>query len=149
MTIDIVRAIPSDASSIVPVGLRAFEADRLNQELELRHLRDLTPTQQDEHLQWRIKRNERRMTGSDRHWFKAVNSETGSPVGYTGMTPPEKASPDTTNLEAIFSEVPASIDLELYSVLSRKLEEVIKRHMRDRDDYWCKFSSRVPKNDLC
>lgn len=146
MAIDIVRAIPSDASSIVPVGLRAFEADRLNQELELRHLRDLTPTQQNEHLQWRIKRNERRMTGADKYWFKAVDSETGNPVGYTGMVPAKKESPETTtaaSINDIFTEVPATIDLELYAVLERTLEEVKKRHMGDRDDFWCKCALLV------
>lgn len=138
MTIDIVPATPEDASTLVPIGLLAFSKDPLNRAIE--KYADLTPAQRSEHLQWRIGRSKLRMTGPRKHWFKAIDSETGNLVGYTGAAAPEKEEQPktTTSILEHLTEAPATIDRELAAAAERELEEVKKRNVGDRKDLWCK-----------
>lgn len=140
MTIDIVPATGSDVGPLTVVGLQAFADDPLNKALE--KVSELNPTQQSEHLQWRTQYNLRRMTVPGKHWFKAVDSATGNLVGYVGMLAPKKTRAEMpSDVDESRAEVPANVDVELLAVFERKCEEMQKRHMEGRDDYWCKTSS--------
>lgn len=137
MAIDIVLATGSDVGPLTIAGLQAFADDPLNKALE--KVSELNPTERSTHLQWRTQYNLRRMTGPGKFWFKAVDSATGNLVGYVGMLAPKETRPEVpSDTDGSHAEVPANVDVELLAVFERKCEEMQKRHMAGRDDYWCK-----------
>jgi len=137
MAIDIVPATGSDVGPLTIVGLQAFADDPLNKALE--KVSELNQTQRSEHLEWRTQYNLRRMTGTGKFWFKAVDSANGHLIGYVGMLAPKNTRPENpSGVDESRAEVPANVDVGLLSVFERKCEEMRERHMGDRDDYWCK-----------
>jgi hypothetical protein len=135
MAITILPATSSDVVPLTIVGLQAFADDPLNKALE--KFAELDPAQRSEHLQWRTQYNLRRMTGPGKFWFKAVDSATGELVGYVGMVGPKRTRPEPPKIDENHAEVPANVDVELLGVFERTCEEMRKRHMGERDDYWC------------
>lgn len=140
MAIDILPANHNDAPKLVPIGIRAFEHDELHGRLE--SLEGLSSAELDEHMQWRIARNVRRMAGPHDFWYQAIDTETGEPVGYTGVLAPEKGKTKGTLAgDAAELAMPACINKEVHDLLGETFDRVRKQHMGDRDDYWCKFVS--------
>lgn len=141
MAITILPAQPSDASTLVPIGLLAFSADPLN--CALLKLSTATPAQLAAHLQWRIKRNERRMAGPGGFWFKAVDSESGEVLGFTGALAPEVDAGAHAGAGAlqIDGEVPEVVDREFMGRWERGLEGLKEECLGARRDYWCEFFS--------
>ncbi|KAM0719282.1 hypothetical protein Q7P37_005187 [Cladosporium fusiforme] len=139
MAITILPALPSDSATLTPIGLLAFANDPLNAAMV--KASTSTPSQLDEHLQWRIKRNERRMQGAGKFWFKAVDSETGEMIGYTGILAPEagvKFNNVAVGAGSVEAEggMPEIIDREWLVVWEGIMEELKERHLKGRDDYW-------------
>jgi hypothetical protein len=137
-SIDIVPIGEADGDILTRVGYRAFADDLLNKRLY--NLEDPTPSQLEKDLQWRIKRNERRMYAPGGYWFKAIESSTGKPVGYCGIQEPEKGK--AKGLDAEDQEVlPETMNRELYDFVSKKGKELREKLLGERDDYWCKSTS--------
>jgi hypothetical protein len=140
MTITILPATVSDAASLTSTGLQAFATDPLNKALE--NYSALNPTQRSEYLQWRSERNLRRMTGSGKFWFKAVDSASGDLVGYVGMLAPERSrpEPESDGVDEGLANAPTNADMVLFGVFVGRLEEMRERLMGGRGDYWCEFT---------
>ena len=124
-----------DADPLTRIGYKAFADDLLNKRLY--NLVDATPSQVEEDLQWRINRNSRRMYNEGSHWFKAIDTTTGKPVGYSGILAPEKGKPK--GLDTDDSVMPVTMNQELYALIGEKGKALRKQHLGERDDYWCKF----------
>jgi hypothetical protein len=141
MAIKIIPADHNDAPRLVPVGIRAFKNDEIHSRLE--NLEGLTPAELDAHMQWRIARNVRRMAGPHDHWFQAIDTETGEPVGFTGVLAPEKGKVKGLISSDVATELamPACINKEVHDMVGETSERLRKEYMGDRDDYWCKFLS--------
>jgi hypothetical protein len=139
MAIKIITADHNDAPKLVPVGIRAFKKDELHSRLE--NLAGLTPAELDAHMQWRIARNVKRMAGPDDHWFQALDTETGEPLGYTGIMAPEKGKKKGLFSADVATELvmPACINKEIHDMVAETSDRLRKEYMGDRDDYWCKF----------
>ena len=137
MAIKIIPADHNDAPRLVPIGIRAFKNDELHSRLE--NLEGLTPAELDAHMQWRIARNVRRMAGPDDHWYQAVDTETGEPLGFTGILAPEKGKKKGLLSADVGTELPACINREVHKMVGEVSDQLRKQHMGDRDDFWCKF----------
>lgn len=140
MAITILPATPSDSAVLTPIGLLAFANDPLNQALVT--TTTPTPAQQEEYVQYRIQRNERRMAGPGKSWFKAVDSDTGEVLGYTGILAPEQVK---VLGGVVAGSGPANADGPLPEILNREWVDVVerefgalkKRHLDGREDFWC------------
>lgn len=139
-TFDIVPIDQGDADPLTRIGYQAFADDLLNQRLY--NLVDPTPQQLEEDLQWRIGRNDRRMHSTGSHWFKAIETLTGKPVGYCGILAPEKGKPK--GLDTDDTVMPATLNKELYALIGEKGKALRKQHLGERDDYWCEFRPLCP-----
>lgn len=139
MAVKIIPADHNDAPRLVPVGIRAFQHDELHSRLET--LEGLTPAQLDEHMQWRIARNVRRMAGPHDHWFQAIDTETGEPIGFTGILAPEKGKTKGVFSSDVAPELvmPACINKEISDMVAETSDRLRKEYMGGRDDYWCMF----------
>jgi hypothetical protein len=139
MAIKIIPADHNDAPRLVPIGIRAFKNDELHKRLE--NLEGLTPAELDQHMQWRIERNVRRMAGPHDHWYQAIDTETGEPVGYTGILAPEKGKTKGLFAADVETELPmpACINKEVHDMVAETSDRLRKEYMGVRGDYWCKF----------
>ena len=137
---DIVPIDQGDADPLTRIGYQAFADDLLNKRLY--NLIDPTPEQLEEDLQWRIGRNDRRMHSAGSHWFKAIETATGKPVGYSGIVAPEKGKPKGFDTDD--TAMPATLNKELYAIIGEKGKALRKQHLGDRDDYWCEFRPLCP-----
>jgi hypothetical protein len=139
MAVKIIPADHNDAPKLVPVGIRAFKHDPLHNRLE--NLEGLTTAELDAHMQWRIARNVRRMAGPDDHWYQAIDTETGEPVGFTGIMAPEKGKKKDVSPSDVATELvmPACINKEVHDMIATTSDRLRKEYMGDRDDYWCTF----------
>jgi hypothetical protein len=137
MAVKIIPADHNDAPRLVPIGVRAFKNDELHSRLE--NLEGLTAAELDEHMQWRIARNVRRMAGPDDHWYQAIDTETGEPLGFTGIMAPEKGKKKGLLDADTGMELPACINREVHKMVGEVSGQLRKQHMGDRDDYWCMF----------
>lgn len=139
MAISILPATLADVRIMMPTGVKAFSSDPLNRAIE--NVDKATPEQRQDYLEWRIARNEKRMTGPGKHWFKAVDTDSGAIVGYTGIMAPEAESvnglPEGKEPE-LNAATAAIMNKELYGEVERKLGEARERCMGARKDYWCK-----------
>jgi hypothetical protein len=140
MAVKIIPADHNDAPRLVPIGVRAFKNDELHSRLE--NLEGLTAAELDEHMQWRIARNVRRMAGPDDHWHQAIDTETGEPLGFTGIMAPEKGKKKGLLDADTGTELPACINREIHKMVGEVSGQLRKQHMGDRDDYWCMFLMR-------
>lgn len=138
--IELVSAGGTDADVLTRLGTRAFADDLLNERIN--NTVNLTTEQVEEHILWRIKRNERRIGAPSSYWFKAIDTETGKPVGYTGIQAPEpgkEKGADTND-----SGMPAMMDRELYAQLGEKTKMLKEHCLGDREDFWCKSTCILP-----
>lgn len=136
MPITILPAHPTDASTLTPMGLLAFSNDPLNR--RLLKLSTATPAQLAAHEQWRIKRNERRMAGPGKFWFKAVDDESGEVLGFTGALAPGQEGA-AAGLLKDDGEVPEVMDRDWMRVWEEGLEGLKGECLGERSDYWCEF----------
>ena len=141
MAIKIIPAHHNDAPRLVPIGIRAFKNDELHSRLE--NLEGLTPAELDAHMQWRIARNVRRMEGPHDHWYQAIDTETGEPLGYTGILAPEKGKTKGLISADVAAELvmPSCINKEIHDMVAETSDRLRKEYMGDRDDYWCMLST--------
>lgn len=140
-TFDIVPIDKGDNDPLTRIGYRAFDDDLLNKRLY--NLVDATPEQVEEDLQWRINRNGRRMfSGAGSHWFKAIETATGKPVGYCGILAPEKGKPK--GLDTDDSVMPVTMNKELWALVGEKGKALRKQYLGERDDYWCESRPICP-----
>ena len=79
------------------------------------------------------------MFGSGSHWFKAIESATGKAVGYCGILAPEKGKPK--GLDTDDTELPRTMNQDLWAVVGDKGKKLREQHMGKRDDYWCECIS--------
>lgn len=133
-TYDIVPISETDPSVLTRIGYKAFADDLLNSRLY--NLEGATPSQIENDLQWRIRRNEKRMNDSGSHWLKAVESTTGKAVGYCGILAPKEGKPH--GLDTDDTKLPETMDRNLHATLEAKAKELREQCLGKRDDYWCK-----------
>ena len=136
--IDIVSANGTDAAVLTRLGTRAFANDLINDRVN--NTVNLTPEQVEEHVLWRIKRNERRIGSPSSHWFKAIDSETGKAVGYTGIQEPETESGKAAGADTNDTGMPAMMDRELYAQIGETTKGLKEKCLGERKDFWCKFA---------
>jgi ribosomal protein S18 acetylase RimI-like enzyme len=132
---EIIPIEQGDNDPLTRIGYRAFADDLLNKRLY--NLVDATPSEVEEDLQWRIDRNGRRMHSAGNHWFKAVATATGKPVGYSGILAPEKGKPKGFDTDD--SVMPVTMNKELHALMGEKGKALRRQHLGERDDYWCEF----------
>lgn len=134
MSITILPALPTDAATITPIGVLAFANDVFNARLAKPNG---TPAQHEEYLQWRIRRNERRMAKPGGTWFKAVDAETGEVVGCTGLQAPGPEEGEGEANGEVQEAEPEIFNGEFMREWHEAMEKVRKECMGERQDYWC------------
>ncbi|KAL1589293.1 hypothetical protein WHR41_02294 [Cladosporium halotolerans] len=133
MSITILPALPTEAATITPIGVLAFANDVFNARLAKPNG---TPAQHEEYLQWRIRRNERRMAKPGGTWFKAVDAETGEVVGCTGVQAPGPEEGEGEANGEVQEAEPEIFNGEFMREWHEAMEKVRKECMGERQDYW-------------
>lgn len=128
------RATEADAPTLIPIGRAAFANNRLfnifqpDPENDKVSLAD----QQAAYLSWRTERSTRRLRGEGKHWFKAIDSQTGSTVGFAGIY-----SPETYNADEQSGEPSEFVNKDLLSVKEGAKTQGKDQFLVGRKDVWC------------
>jgi hypothetical protein len=137
MAIKILPATPDDAPELIDVGMKAFANDPLAQATF--NVSTAPPEQVEEYKQWRVGLSRLRMTGTGRHYFKAVDEDSGAIVGYAGLN-----GPDVERVPHSAVERPSFYNIEVEEELQAKMKSTREQCISGREDLWCES---VPIND--
>ena len=149
MAIEVQPSGEEDASILVPLGIRAFADDAMNQKIF--DPATATAEQNKEHLEWRIERHKKRVRGVGRYYFKAIDEETGAVCGYSAVMSPEgkrgnvlegTQGAGTGGVEE--ANLPVSTPKETKDFLlamDEKMKALKKDALGEREDVWCKSSN--------
>lgn len=147
MPIDILPAFASDAERLTPIGELAFKDDALNR--AILDYDKATSEQAAEARAWRVDRVKHRMKGEGKHYFKAVDSETGAIAGYAGAYEGEAAkSARISGTKEEQAKKPEIFNGAFAEKLEKMMEEKQKRIVGENADVWCTCAfSALLRND--
>lgn len=131
MTIAILPVTSEDVPEMIDVGMKAFAKDPLAQAAF--NTATATPDQIEEYKQWRVDLARLRIAGPGKHYFKAVDEETGAIVGYAGLN-----GPDVKRLGHNAIPSPNFYDLQIDEELRSKMQLTRDACISGREDLWCK-----------
>lgn len=138
MTIEIVPASAADAPVLCPVGTLAFADDALNSHFG--RPSQLTAAQNEESLNWRIHRFKARAEGEGKFWFKAIDSDTGAVVGYSGIFSPEAVKQKAGSISQAAEALPSFMDATVIGQFEEKLEAFKKKVLGEGgNEVWCEY----------
>ena len=133
MAIKILPATPDDAPELIDVGVKAFANDPLSQAAF--NISTAPPEQVEEYKQWRVGLSRLRMAGVGKHYFKAVDEESGTIVGYAGLN-----GPDVKQVPHSAVERPSFYKVEVEEELQSKMKSTREKCIGGREDLWCKLT---------
>ncbi|QIW95100.1 hypothetical protein AMS68_000618 [Peltaster fructicola] len=134
MGIKVEKATPEDAPALTRIGHHAFEND-VFQRKAIR-FDGANAAQTEEYWTWRIGRMRARLAKSDAHWHKAVDTDTGEIVGFTGIIEPNNAEIDEAFNAQHKDHLPEIVDGPLFAEHAAKMSTTKERLLGDRNDFW-------------
>lgn len=134
-SITISPATPTDVPTLSLVAQAAFKNDKLSQ---AGLAPNMTPSQHAEYNTWRNNLTMKKMSSENKHYFKAVSSDTGELVGIIGMNGPTKAAAEEE--EDRYPNMPDFLDKKFYDSLAEGFKSAKQRVMGSRRDYWCSLA---------
>ncbi|TKA77870.1 hypothetical protein B0A49_01848 [Cryomyces minteri] len=131
MTFTLSPASKPDAEALVECGASAFRDDKLDNITFPTHLKD-SQNPNESHA-WRAARTIDRMSGAGAHFLKVVDDDNGKAVGFAGWYAPGSGK------ERVGDEpqYPKSMDVEVHKEYVTKIQEMRKKILGERKDYWC------------
>ncbi|KAF2149181.1 acyl-CoA N-acyltransferase [Myriangium duriaei CBS 260.36] len=128
MAVQILPVAFDDSAEMMPVGMAAFANDEL--EKASYPTVSMNQSELDSHLQWRTERLRARISGIGKHWFKAIDSESGKIIGFSGIYDPRAdRTPSSNPLEEGATKNPSPSPQE-------QINERQKKILGDRKDIW-------------
>lgn len=124
-------SMPEDALTLSSTHFEAFAEDPL---FTAGFPTPMTAEQRQEFIAWRSGLLIQRCTRPGKHYFKAVDDETGHIVAFSGWAGPSKQRHEKEDDQSTFGGMPAFLKREFYEEFDRALAEVKKRALGDRDD---------------
>lgn len=134
MSISVLPATPNDASETVDLGMRAFWNDPLSR---LSWNPDTATSEQIvQFKQWRRAMSTTRMSGSGKHYFKAVDNTTGAIVGFVGTYAPEGFDIEATWQSP--TPAPEFVNQDAMGEFRERQIAAKAKWLGERRDVWCK-----------
>jgi hypothetical protein len=132
MAINILPASADDAAEMIHVGMKAFANDLLSKSTF--DIASATREEAEEYTQWRIGLAKLRMSGPNKHYFKAQDEATGAIVGYAGLN-----GPGAEPLPHSIIPRPKCINTDVDDELTAKMKSTREKCLGDRKDVWCEL----------
>ena len=134
MSITIHPAELQDASGMLDVSMAAFAGDVLSEATF--GLSSASEEEVADFRNWRTDLTKLRMNGRGKHYFKAVDSSTGSVVGFIGVYGPDAEAPAQSSVS-----LPTHMNHEVDDEVKTKMKAANDRLVGDRKDVWCESPS--------
>ncbi|KAK4493680.1 hypothetical protein PRZ48_014865 [Zasmidium cellare] len=129
MPVAITPATASDINDLTTLRRAAYATDALH---ALGLPTPMTPSQEEQYLNYQRSALEIRFTLPDHHYFKAVDLSTGRIVGFSCWNAPVKEEGEGPKMP----ELPAFVEKRVFDEIGERFKGAKGRIVDGREDYW-------------